>query len=134
MIYMFCLYHFCLKCIIKKIIYNTTIPKLNEWIWCSYRKIHFTIINRIYIYMHKKITNQNKGQVHQTILFSKLHYWVFKQFIMNVSVEPNLPWKNCTHQFFHFPSSFLSDHSDPLKKFNFPLMPTTGNNSNHLKT
>ena len=61
-------------CIAIKIIND----HLYQGLWCSYKGIHFTIINHIYIYMHenqeKSITNQNKGQDHQTILFSKLYY------------------------------------------------------------
>ena len=49
--------------------------RLNKWLCCSYKGINFTIINHLYTYMHEKtknqITNQNKGQVHQTICRGK---------------------------------------------------------------
>ena len=56
MIYMFCLYHFSLKCIIKKIIYCHTVPPLRR---LYQLKIFFFII-RFYEIMHRTSIVQNQ--------------------------------------------------------------------------
>ena len=75
---------------------------LNQWLWCSYKGIHFTIINHIHIYAWKtkKSNNQSKQRPSplnkpsfKTILLSIYRILNSALFIMNVSVEPNLPKK-----------------------------------------
>ena len=61
---------------------------------------------------------------------------------MNVSVKPNLPKKQLnklaltrfsSFLCFHFPSLFLSDHSDPLKFYQLSLNANHQRLLNHLK-
>ena len=114
---------------------------LKKWLWCTYKGIHFTIINHLYICMHetKKSNNQSKhrpsqnfGQVKgQVRIYRILNYALL---IVNVSVESN-SWKYnlinwhwpvfLLSSSFQFPSSYLSDHSDSLK------MPQLSLNVNH---
>ena len=96
-----------------------------------------------------QITNQNKGQVHQTILFSKLYYISIYRIltsallIVNVSVESNSRKYNIINwhwpvfplsSFFLFPSSYLSDYSDPVKMPQLSLNVNHRQCHNHYKT
>ena len=112
---------------------------LNKCLGCSYKGIHFKIINHLYIQYvcmkkQKKSNNQSKQRpsppnnpIFNTILLSIYRILNSALLIVNVSVEYTFFsfFQFPLSSSFQFPSSYLSDHSDPVK------MPQLSLNVNH---